>query len=177
MSPPVLARGQHLAGLDETAPRMHPTAQPRHPFTQGDRPVALEPIGHQIALPVVEQAQGHRLRAARVVLEEDHRPARRTTALHPHLALGGGRPAELLEHLERGLVHVDQVVSEQHVAHQVGDRLQGPGGTDHPARERLARHEGARAGKDILEAGQRQAIDVLGDEQHRQQIVAGVALG
>lgn len=100
-----------------------------------------------------------------------------STTLHPHLALAGGRPAGLVEHLDRGLVHVDDVMPEQHIAHQVGDRLQCPCGADHPACQGLARHEHARAGEHVLEARQWQPIDVFDDDQQGQQVVAGVALG
>ncbi|MBD5802144.1 hypothetical protein AZOA_15700 [Azoarcus sp. Aa7] len=66
---------------------------------------------------------------------------------------------------------------EQQVPHQVGDRLQRLGSTDHPARQGLTWHEDARAREHVLETRQRQTIDVFDDEQQGQQIVAGVALG
>ncbi|MOA06902.1 hypothetical protein D3C78_1265690 [compost metagenome] len=62
------------------------------------------------------------------------------------------------------------------LAQQVEQRLQVLTALDHPARQGLPRQVDAMAAEHLFETMQRQAVDVLGGQQHRQHAGAGHAL-
>ena len=67
-------------------------------------------------------------------------------------------------------------VFEQFVAHQVEQRLQLLATLDHPTRQGLPWDVDAVAAEHLFEAVQRDAVGVLGGQQHRQHAGAGQAL-
>jgi hypothetical protein len=84
--------------------------------------------------------------------------------------------SRLLEDLHAGFVAVDHRTVQQLLAQQVEQRLQVLAALDHPARQGLPRQVDAVAGQDLFEAVQRQAVDVLDGQQHRQHAGTGQAL-
>ena len=71
---------------------------------------------------------------------------------------------------------MDHRAFQQPVAHQIQQRLQVLAALDDPARQGLARDFYAVSAQHRFEAMQRQAVDILGGQQHRQHAGAGHAL-
>jgi hypothetical protein len=125
--------------------------------------VALVAVGLQDPLEAFEESLRHLGRATRVVLVEHKRMIVGRSPLHPYVGLALGRLARLLQHLEAGLVALDEVVIEKPLPHQVDQRLHELAPTHHPVRQRGTREVDSDPFEDAFLPVERQGIRVLRD--------------
>jgi len=111
-----------LDGITEPAPRMGHATNMRQIVRCNDRVVAIITIRLQIALEVIQQALGHLGTATRIIVIQDDRLVWRPTPLQSQIGLRLCRFTEFLEHLHRGLVHLQDVIGQQAVAQQIDQR-------------------------------------------------------
>ncbi|MDT4859064.1 hypothetical protein FQZ97_935600 [compost metagenome] len=119
---------------------MHPASKMRQAMVRGDAVVDLIPVAHErgAAPDAGIELLGVHGAAPRRIGEQPHRW---TSAIHlrPHVALRLGLAPGLLEHLDRGLVAVDQVRVQQVVAQQVDHRLYSLADAHDAGSQRIAR--------------------------------------
>ncbi|MNR00583.1 hypothetical protein D3C85_1163600 [compost metagenome] len=150
--------------------------QTLHARLQRQRVIAGVIIGHDVATITFQQTQRHVLRTAGCVIEQHDFAIRRPTRLHPHPGLAGRVSIRFFEYLHAGFITVDDRAFQQPITYQIQQRLQMLTALDDPAGEGLTRYFYAMPAQHRFETVQRQAIDILGGQQHRQDARTGHAL-
>src|SRR5450631_535168 len=108
----------------------------------------------------VEQTFSYFVSAARIVVEEDDPPARRTGDPNPHPVFCGGRLVAV-EDLQWCLIDADIAAATQLLIHQVDQRLDSLGERNDPGGLGGPRQLNPVPGEDRFLTVQRQRIDVF----------------
>ncbi len=138
--------------------------------------VAVIAISLQEAPEACEEPDRDLGPAARIVVEQDHRLSGGSIPLHPEVGFGLRGLPRFLQHLDRALVHLEEIVGEQPVPQQIDQGLKEGPGLDHPGRQRGPRQIDPDPGQDLLLTVQRQRILVFRDRDVGEEPRGGHAL-